>query len=226
VVHTTEPPSAIAPRLGHLVADERVTAPPLLDGAIERDPPTRRPGPVAERVPERLLVDPLDETDGLQARPGLGRRPVGEFDDHHAAAEQPRVARVALDHGRVPPVRREREALERPGRPVEGPRGSFGEVEPGDDRAVPPRRARILRDERDHDVVGVTVELPHAHARRPDLGDVAGSELDLEEAASGPAGPNHRGVGGGFGAPHGSCAPVEAVAAGIGREHQQAIARA
>ena len=213
-------------RLGHLVADERVAPPPLVDGAVERDPSARRPGPVAARVPERVVVDPLDEPDGLQARPGIGRRPVGEVDDHHAAAQQPRVARVALDHGRAPPVRREREPLERPGRPVEGLRGAFGEVEPGDDRAVPPGGARILRDERDHDAVAVPVELPHAHARRPDLGDVAGREVDLEEAPARLARPDHGGVGRGFGAPHGSGAPVQAVAAGVGREHQQAIAGA
>ena len=157
-------------RLGHLVPDERVTPPTLVDGAVERDPPARRPGPVASRVPERVVVDPLDEPDGLQARPGIGRGPVGEVDDHRAAAQQPGVARVALDHGRAPTVRREREPLERPGRAVEGLRGAFGEIEPSDDRAIPPGRARILRDERDHDAVGVPVELPHAHARRTHFG--------------------------------------------------------
>jgi len=215
-----------ARRLGHLVADERVASPPLLDGPIEREPPARRPSPVAARVPERPVVDPLDEADGLQAWPGIGRRAIGEFDDHHAAAQQPRVARVALDHGRTPPVRREHEPLERPRRPVEDLRGALAEVEPSDDRAVPSRRARILRDERDHDVVGGPLELPHAHARRPDLRDVAGGEKDLEEAPVRVTRLDDRGVGCGFGAPHGSGAPVQAVAAGVGPEHQQAITRA
>ena len=95
-----------------------------------------------------------------------------------------------------------------------------------DDRAVPPRRARILRHERDHDVVGVPVELPHAHARRPDLRDVAGREVDLEQASGRLAGPDHGGIGTGICAPHRASAPVEAVATGVGREHQQAIAGA
>ena len=213
-------------RLGYLVADERVAAPALIDITVERDPATRRPGPIAARVPKGLVVDPLDEADGLQARPGVGRRPVGQVDDHHAAAQQPRVARVALDHGRAPSVRRKREPLERPGRPVEDVRGAFGEVEPRDDRSVPPRRARILRDERDHDVVGIPVEFPHAHARRPDLGGVAGREVDLEQASARLAGPDHGGIGTGICAPYRASAPVEAVATGVGREHQQAIASA
>ena len=213
-------------RLGHLVADERVPAPPLVDGAVERDPPARRPGPVAARVPERVVVDPLDEPDGLQTRPRIARRPVGEVDDHHTPAQEPGVTRVTLDHGRAPPVRREREALERPGRPVEGPRGAFGEVEPDDGRAVPPRGARILRDEGENDAIGIPVELPHAHARRPDVGDVPGCEIDLEQPPARLSRPNHGGVGRGFSAPHRSGAPVQAVAAGVGREHHESIAGA
>ena len=184
--HDGAPVGDRALRLGHLVADERVAAPPLLDGPVERDPSARRPRAVAARVPERLVVDPLDEADRLQTRPGIRRRPVGEVDDHHAAAQQPRVARVALHHGRASAVRRERESLERPGRPVERLCGAFGRGRAGRrPSGTSPTARRILRDERDHDVVRVSVELPHAHARRPDLRDVAGREVDLEQAPAG-----------------------------------------
>ena len=43
-------------RFGHLVADERVAAPPLIDVTVERDPATRRSSPVAARVPKGLVV--------------------------------------------------------------------------------------------------------------------------------------------------------------------------
>ena len=74
--------------------------------------------------------------------------------------------------------------------------------------------------------LGVPVELPHAHARRSDLRDTAGREIDLEQAAARLARPNDRWVGRRFGAAHGPRTPVEAVAAGVGREHQEAVARA
>ncbi len=134
-----------------------------------------------------------------RARPSAGpatgrsRPPVGEVDDHDAAAQQARVARVALDDGGVPGVGREREPLERPGRLVQGLRGARVEVEAGELRVVPPRRARILRHDRDDQSLAVPVDLPHARPGGPTSVDLAGREVDDEQASR--AGPGRRTAG-------------------------------
>ena len=212
---------------GDGVADEGVVAPALLLPAVEMEPAAGVPGPVGAGVPERGVVAPRGETDGLQVRPRVRGGSRGEIDHDDAAREEAMVARVALDDDGAGAVGREREAARLPGGLVERLRRVVREIEPNDDRLVPAGAGVVLGDERDDGVGAVPVELPHAAVVRADLLGVVGCRIDQEEAAAGVAGTSDDRVGRRRGAVDGTGAPVEAVGPGIRGEDEEtgAVAR-
>src|SRR6266550_8589750 len=92
------------------------------------------------------------------------------------------IARVALDDRGMTAVRCEREPFELPGRLVERPGTPAPEVQPSDRGAVPARSAGLLGRQRNDGAVAVPVHLPDASPGRADLVDLAGGEVDEEQA--------------------------------------------
>ncbi len=170
-------------RLDDVPADERVPGPDLVATAVEPDPARGGPEAVGPRVPERIGIAPGRQADRLEARPGICDRPVLEVDDLDAAAEQARVARVALDDRRATCVGRHGQSLEVPGRLVQGSGGPACEVDDDEPRVVPAVAAGCVRDDRDDRRIVEQVELPDAVVRRADLLDDVGLEVDGEQAS-------------------------------------------
>ena len=211
-----------AHRRRHLVADERVAAPALLATPVQPHPPAGRPGPVDPRIPERVVVDPAGDADGLQIRPRILGYSVNQVDHLHAAVQEPVVARIALGHRRMGPVRRERQPFDLPGRLVQRAGGARIEVQPDDVRRVPPGSSRWIDGcDRDGQSISVPIDLPDVRVGRPDLRAVAGRQVEHEQAAARFSRAQDRGVGRRLGAVHRSRAPVQPVAPGIGHQDQQ-----
>ena len=209
--------------LDDVPADERVAGPDLVPAAVQPDPARGRPEAVVPCVPERIVVAPRREADGLEVGPRIRDRAVLEIDDLDAAAEQARVARVALDDRGPPAVGRHGQTLEVPGRLVQGPRGPVRDVERDDPRVVPAVAARRVGDDRHDRRLVDQVELPDALAGRADLVDGIRLQVDAEQAAPGLVRPTDLEalVLGPQDRPGGEVEPVET---GVGGHHEQVVA--
>ena len=94
-----------------------------------------------------VVVAPRDEPDALETGPRVARPARGQVDDLDRAADQPRVARVALDDRRPPAIRGQRPAP-RPARSVGTASAWCGRQGPGRPRAIDTSRSPAGRPRR------------------------------------------------------------------------------